>query len=681
MRQGPVAVKNYCHDWRAHALEPSKVKGIVPSPRNRNVKNLFIASTLSRALFFAQDYRFEQAQEETEQFWLSPPPVITRLTRSRVTDFVRRHSNGTGKLWPAPIPGLTASLEHSRRLGGVEATVAETYAQVMHTRKTSRLLGPPPKSATTPGVPWGDPETRFDPHTRVKQAVERKALKPGQLLQSLVVDELRPDPVQAIDACRSDTLSFVDRPPPIRTLPLNELGGKIRVASIHPGTLAHLGRVYNRRLIPILTRMRAHKWTLWGKPVRLQGKKGALLYSADLSKATDRIDHQLAKQVLETIAYCQNWSPEDRKAASVLVSPMRLPDGRVTSRGIHMGLGTSWTILSLMNSWAASANPVGSYQICGDDLIALWDQEQVHRYEARLKDIGLVSNTSKAFYGHHGVYCEQLVAIDPRNKNSTIASSLPLLRLAEAFGSRQRFGITDSPLAVREGLAQRLSEPMPKALERLVKQTLGRGVPKNLPRAPISIGGDGRSPRSSPEALLPLLAVYLRSGPISRDRSEQLPTMVKLNREVRSLASKRCPQGVTWEDLRSAALVGLASLGQRPKPTPLSERTLLRVSKHRRKVGTALLARTSLESLLAESRFINATGKHKVKFLLGRSTGTSPLHHPPTLRRVIKICMTHRPTPRISVQEADTLLRQHGIPQPMWQNGDQRPWFEKTEAP
>ena len=87
---------------------------------------------------------------------------------------------------------------------------------------------------------------------------------------------------------------------------------------------------------------------------------------------------------------------------------MRLQDelgGKMLTSGALMGLGPSWTIMSLMVGWAAK--PMGnstSHQICGDDLVALWPAHNCDWFEARLGFARLVPNKKKSFRGDAAVF-------------------------------------------------------------------------------------------------------------------------------------------------------------------------------------------------------------------------------------------------------------------------------------
>ena len=70
--------------------------------------------------------------------------------------------------------------------------------------------------------------------------------------------------------------------------------------------------------------------------------------------------------------------------------------------GALLGLGPSWVILSILNSFAAeeAGASSSSYAVCGDDLVALWTRSQIEGYLAALPLLNLQGNRDKSFVGH-----------------------------------------------------------------------------------------------------------------------------------------------------------------------------------------------------------------------------------------------------------------------------------------
>jgi hypothetical protein len=211
---------------------------------------------------------------------------------------------------------------------------------------------------------------------------------------------------------------------------LIERGGKIRVASSHPAYLAHYSRCLAKTTLPFLKATKVCRDKLYGEPIKLSNRsRAARLYSADLSAASDWIDHKIGRATLEGLLTGLGMSDPEIQTALRCIEPYRIQadghplNGKLTSRGAHMGLGTTWTVLSLLNYFAGEqADTSGrSFRICGDDLIALWTPLQVGIYETVLKELGLVINKTKSFIGTRGVFCEKLVQITSFSKDGVRA--------------------------------------------------------------------------------------------------------------------------------------------------------------------------------------------------------------------------------------------------------------------
>jgi len=199
------------------------------------------------------------------------------------------------------------------------------------------------------------------------------------------------------------------------------------------------------------------------------------IYSADLSSATDYFDHDLAIHVGITLCEALGQGKEDKESIHRLFGPHtvlpqkggtfaetsgdetaksgtgtdRSGDDREmpTTRGIHMGLGPTWVILSLVNSYAAWYADAGrkTYSVCGDDLVGYWSKSVTKKYEACLEDLGLVVNKSKSFFGRRGVFCERIVelAADEQTAHVTDVGHLSAITAAKlvAGQSSNRFSV------------------------------------------------------------------------------------------------------------------------------------------------------------------------------------------------------------------------------------------------
>jgi hypothetical protein len=230
-----------------------------------------------------------------------------------------------------------------------------------------------------------------------------------------------------------------------KLLPIIGHDGKIRIASIHSAPVVWAARAMTSFLMPLLKDISITRDILRDREITLTGygQEPKILYSADLSKATDPISVELSRYVLnETTKLIEppEWW-EDALDGTINSHIMSCPDGsQFTSVcGALMGLGPGWFVLCILNAFCAWRAGAGrkSLAICGDDLIGLWTREQADRYEANLELLGLKANTSKSFRSEHsGVFCERYV----RKLSPDVARSQKCLRLGEAVAAKARAG-------------------------------------------------------------------------------------------------------------------------------------------------------------------------------------------------------------------------------------------------
>jgi hypothetical protein len=241
--------------------------------------------------------------------------------------------------------------------------------------------------------------------------------------------------------------------PGIDTVVIHEKGSKIRIASLHPAAVSHACRVLNRRLIAVLRRkgytrdsFRTNTFSLYNKDPT------ALLYSADLSKASDYIHHHFIEAFIESVAEAQQWSEVEKSVFLRCHGRMRLPDGSLTTMGAHMGLGGTWALLATMNQFCldrATGGDCKKGKICGDDALGLLTPKEVREYERALtQDVGLKINHAKKFYGKKGVFCENYAEKDGKHT----ATCYQVTKIAEATGAKTKYGFTEEGLCLIQSL-------------------------------------------------------------------------------------------------------------------------------------------------------------------------------------------------------------------------------------
>jgi hypothetical protein len=323
--------------------------------------------------------------------------------------------------------------------------------------------------------------------------------------------------------------------PLLKAATIPEMGGKIRIASTHSCDEVYTSRRLTQLWMPQLRRLAPTRHTLRGESIRLTRRPGSVgdprsvrLYSADLSAATDWIPHTVARRIARvvngivfddpqkwndvtdiifgphkiigdrTIAHteeCLSLDPEDLADDIESMDAATLIEGledninmRVTKRGIHMGLGPSWIVLSLLNVAAAeyACGDSSAYRVCGDDLIGLFTPGECERYVAFLEGLGLKVNGKKSFYSQSGVFCEQLVL----RSGPLSAQSYDFGHLAEAGASKFKANVSGDRYATEK---LRLYQPnWPRPLNRLRIRT-NRELTRPLGRwrGPVAAGGSG----------------------------------------------------------------------------------------------------------------------------------------------------------------------------------------------
>nr|WAQ16867.1 RNA-dependent RNA polymerase [Saccharomyces cerevisiae YJM1199 virus N1199] len=239
------------------------------------------------------------------------------------------------------------------------------------------------------------------------------------------------------------------RPPRGRVVALPERGFKVRVVTAMQAHNLVLGHTARRRLMKGMRRWPMLRETLAGNEStvvqELVGGAGEVV-SSDLKSASDLIPFDVVEAILRGLARSGRLDPVELEGLRVCTGPQHLswPDGReaVTSRGILMGLPTTWALLNLYHGWCwqvaidhareyslPSGHPVRAIgRICGDDLIGTAPRHLVDCYEQRLRGTGAVLSDGKHFRSsNRGVFLEVLWEL--RGKRFTVYDGgVPIVR-------------------------------------------------------------------------------------------------------------------------------------------------------------------------------------------------------------------------------------------------------------
>nr|WLK77410.1 RNA-dependent RNA polymerase [Suillus luteus narnavirus 2] len=565
LQHGIDPVKKACFLWRAWSVGDPE-RSLVDStyfkrlPRTESL-SLFVASTCSRAVYFSTQHLHAKSVAEAESRWKGIYEKLEDGLDSRLRTYTRdiltplkrfQNSVTSASISLSKTVSSKACLEKSTKQGGCIAAIRDLHA------RAQRCL-----------FDLQDP-TIIEPSLGLKRGDRGRGL-PRQNLEHLhrisVGSSRKLEGTSALSAYRTarfytsrlapagksvDPIVLLPnklRRPLIKAIAIEELGQKVRVASLHPAALAHFSRNFLERIMPLLKRLGATKKILRNEPVRIKGSPGCKIYSADLTAASDFIDHNLGRSVLEGICDALDVEPITKSAVMKCIGPMELENGDTTRTGAHMGLGTTWSILCILNHWCASnAGPQTSFSICGDDLVAAWTPHQVAIYENSIRRVGLVLNKAKSFYGESGVFCEQFVTIKRETQNYRLYESIALPRLAEITAAR---GTISGDVCTE--LQKLLSRSCLKPTRRTIELTLSNKL-KGKVAAPVQAGGYGG--RSDDLIAASLLLQYLEKGPI---RSTSTPVPVT---EVMSILAEHATKTPLKESVRcdEAAITSLCQV-------------------------------------------------------------------------------------------------------------------------
>jgi len=187
-----------------------------------------------------------------------------------------------------------------------------------------------------------------------------------------------------------------------KVVALAELGCKSRILTKSDEDLVALGHSYREPLFSLLTKF-GHLVTSAGikdpdlVEIRFPGaRKGAVVFSGDLSAATDYLSREVISRV------CKALNVDEK---TVYVDTV---DGEPCLRGTSMGLPPSWPILSICHyQIAGEVDPRHNFLIKGDDIIAYWTPQQIEEYISKMLEIGFLVNTKKSFRSlQYGTFCE-----------------------------------------------------------------------------------------------------------------------------------------------------------------------------------------------------------------------------------------------------------------------------------
>jgi len=282
-----------------------------------------------------------------------------------------------------------------------------------------------------------------------------------------------------------------------RPIALPETGNKIRIVTKEPFVKAYNGHLDRKDTFECLLHFRAT-----GIPLKDPTEyvfripddgKTRLVYSADLSNATDYLSHDTIKRVCDKLCI----PPED-----VLSHTYRVGDELVEPvRGTFMGLPPSWIVLSIAHeAICRMVDPAGSsYFLKGDDLAAYWTSRQWEKYQSLMTLAGFKVNLKKSFVSSTRFwFCEKGYQLTQKNKyissytgKSRVSLTFQRLNLSSLRYLVKQGGIDDSFISRNTRYLSEYRNYNSRAVKIIRKILLRRSPPalRYLAEYPLQLGG------------------------------------------------------------------------------------------------------------------------------------------------------------------------------------------------
>jgi len=491
---------------------------------------------------------------------------------------------------------------------------------------------------------------------------------------------------------------------PMVLVPITERGLKIRVASSHPSYLAHYSRCLSKYLLPFLKDLSWSRSSLKAEEIKLHNRdRNARLFSADLSAASDHIDHGVGQAILKGLLEGMGVNSAEVDGAMRCLEPYTL-EGRLTTRGAHMGLGTTWSVLSLLNAFAGyqACSDKRTFRICGDDLIGLWTEAEQHTYVRWIEKLGLQMNLKKSFRGVRGVFCEKLIQINRVDTQGISALETPdrVTTLKETY-SESVWTHNDTNPENKERVQQIASDAtQPYPIRRLAEERLSSfKTKKGITTGPSQMGGSGIGKIPNRDVLARIKA-YLIKGPFSiptqavvtagfqermsnyrisrqTDRTKAVPYRDVLTAETR--AEYELAINETWKDLRSVGRF-FKKMNQPLFSEEKKKDTQKKDTDHRFAHVNALrrwlrgTRQTSMTDAITHSKWVNSRTRSRLRRLVAGGE-----HNDKTTARwrsKITYLLTRTPVQQVPLG----VLAQHPVRSHGWEQSGQAllPKWEKT---
>jgi len=273
---------------------------------------------------------------------------------------------------------------------------------------------------------------------------------------------------RVMQACLPRVERFQEEPCRSKVRVVRERGLKARIVTASETEFIILGHKARRKILQALKRDKHCSDVLQGNHgkavARLSGGKGELL-SCDLTAASDLMPLDLVASLVEGLLDTQLLDCEESLGLRACTAPMSIEwgeggSGTTSSRGILMGLPTTWVLLSLYHLWlwadAKMISPIPPfardlrrasvlYSICGDDAVAIAPSPVLDRYEENLTQTGGdISGDKHARSSSRCVFTEELWQFPSRKEVwRYFCKGSIFLIVRDARGRKRRRPITE----------------------------------------------------------------------------------------------------------------------------------------------------------------------------------------------------------------------------------------------
>jgi len=292
--------------------------------------------------------------------------------------------------------------------------------------------------------------------------------------------------------------------PLVRQVVIRERGCKTRIVTPCVGALSYMSMFMNSLLLSLLeTDQRLKSVRDVACECSWEPHFGEVYRSVDMSRATDLMPHDLVRGMVEGICAGLALPPFLRDVFRLCTGPVRmLTSGKwvTTNRGILMGLGTSWPLLSLYNLWLweSAWNTTipdqvkrrNRVRIVGDDLGSIAPFVVSDKYTSLLVQTGGSPSYGKDYTSHLGLVVLEELFISGKHYPTISVRGVQPVSSVKKGGLEHPWmqGPQLAELCSKFGHPEWLTSYLMRRFALPILRLHESGVPAHLPR---ELGGGG----------------------------------------------------------------------------------------------------------------------------------------------------------------------------------------------